>query len=757
MRCEPISQGSALGRGPSLSVKAWQTETAREDIFYNFPDGALVVMFVKTWWDGEQRDIGGFQGRENIRFVGWLDGETVRFGPNWGEVEFEAIGSDGVMRRIPSFGFSVEKVAVPTGWYEQKDCNVDRALHFLLQYHSTVNEVCHVNAPNEGGDRPIAIQHFPDVSLYDQAQESLLKDAQCMLTADRQGVLKATIDPQFMTDVNRDLVPVVCSLGDAQWADQVEESALHTPQVGKIRLGGFQLETPLLSQAPGVAPLQQEAETIVEGRLLASQAEANRWSGQALAKANNPYPTVPLTLRGHWPIFDPADQEWIRLTVTDPLGRNVWEDKRFVVREVRFRDLPKLGTSVTELVLEMETDWMVGETDTIPQAPDPEPPSWRPHPVPLPPPNPPIAEEWPVKLYVGTVRLGVYYTENFGGPTDPMPTWAAVNTGLSDTTCKQLAVDYFDPEGRQYCLLTTAVGNELYRREACGSWTLILNLAAAEALTGDLGGSLCSMCTNDGTAGYVHVVYVDGSGPYYRRAYHLYSGDHGASWNFNQVTAGFVYRGGTIRARGQTVYVGVNRDMGGKGYFYRSPNLGVAWFRSVSLGSSVWTPCVHASPVDFTLKYARQRGDYDLARVNIDDTITILQPALDLDPGVDAMWLSRRISGFQRVSKDSRLYVTQDGWATVDDATPGLVVPPVGTIIAPTPGDEDFIIWGAGTLTALTPHVILNMEGETTLVAVGRAGPNPATPPYTNSIPYKDPSDNANGPCWNGIQPVSWE
>ena len=165
--------------------------------------------------------------RDNVRFVGWLLGESLAFDHAAGTVEFEAVAHDGIMRLIPGWSFSIENTeGVPVDWYEVADLNVDRALHYLLEFYSTVNQVCHVERVGEGNARPLKIQTYSDAALYDQAMGDLLSDAKCLLLSDRQGILYATRDPQFMDAADRGGVDVACHIqqvnpdGHADWADR---------------------------------------------------------------------------------------------------------------------------------------------------------------------------------------------------------------------------------------------------------------------------------------------------------------------------------------------------------------------------------------------------------------------------------------------------------------------------------------------------------------------------------------------------------
>lgn len=424
-----------------LTVKAYTTETNVEDVYYNYPDGALVVLFAEAEWPDGTTDIGGECYRSNVRFVGWLDAESLTYDYQAGTIQFSAISNDLRLKQLPGFAYTLEDDATPGDWYEINDLNIDRALHAHLERRTTANQICHTERMNEA-TRTISVQAFPDTSLYDQAQEHLLKDAMCMMLADKQGILRVRRDPQFMGAADRNAVDVAVTL---LWAtppngdilNDMDETRPHQDQLGYVRLGGFAYETPLLSEAPGVAPSQSEAATYTEGFIVEDQAELNLWSALWWEKENAPYRDIPIELLGYWPGFDPAFQEYVRLTATDPLGRNVFDADRFIVRRVTFRDLVRDGTAVTSLVLEKEAPLSLGETVTIPIPPPPE------HPPP-PPAITPITIP-PPEIAIVHNRARIYSTADFDVLN---PTWTDITGAITGVGWIMAAeVDHYDGVG----------------------------------------------------------------------------------------------------------------------------------------------------------------------------------------------------------------------------------------------------------------------------------------------------------------------
>ena len=360
--------------GGSVTIKAFQSDTADEDVIYGFPDRAMVVVFTRTTYDGVDIEVGGYCHRENVEYVGWLAEESLRTNSEFGTIEFEAVDHIEILNQLNGWEFTLLDNDEPTDWYEIKDLNLDRSVHALLERRSTVNQIIHVNHVGDGSDRPVAIQPFPDTSLYRQIEDHLMADSMCTMLCGIQGMIHCTRDPQFMSEADRDLVDIVCHLTEDDVLNDLEEIKRHTPNIGYVKLGGFSYETPLMAEAPGTAPLQCHNSANVEGFIFHDQDEADYWAACWLAKENNPFPAVPVSLPGYWPVFDPAGQEFVELTYTDKLGRNVWNAQRFIVREVEHERLPIGGTGRTNIVLEMLTDPGDGVPVDVPDPPEPEPP-----------------------------------------------------------------------------------------------------------------------------------------------------------------------------------------------------------------------------------------------------------------------------------------------------------------------------------------------------------------------------------------------
>lgn len=346
----------------------------------DFADRSLVALGVRTWYGGESIEIGGYPYRENVYVSGWIVGSTIHFDDQNEDITFEIITTDSLAQTLPGFSFYLEHNDAPSIWIEMDTPTADRIKQYHFEYHTTINQISHVEQFGEGATREVPRRGFPETDPYTQIQRHMYDGVKNTIICDRQGIFRVRRDPQMMNAADRNTVPVVTTIESSDegsdWLGDVDVMVRHRPDIGMLELGGFVAagNTPLLSKAPGEAPAQTSGKPRLNGHVLVNQAEANLWSGLEWSRRATRWSAVHLRLRGFWPIFGPALQEYVRTGFTDPWGVGPSPNTRCVVREVNIAVNPTRKTAVTEIVVEPESTVISGTTLVVPPPPPPGPP-----------------------------------------------------------------------------------------------------------------------------------------------------------------------------------------------------------------------------------------------------------------------------------------------------------------------------------------------------------------------------------------------
>jgi hypothetical protein len=348
---------------------------------------------------------------------------------------------------------------------------------------------------------------------------------------------------------------------------------------------------------------------------------------------------------------------------------------------------------------------------------------------------------WPRGIYVATKSLGVYYTNNF---TDPaiQTKWTAVNTGLANVGCREMKVDPFDAENKQYVL--TESDRILYRRDNQGSWASILTPAAVDTLLSTSACTIHGFCTDPSTPGRLWaLVGSAGINAPPNGYWAIYSDNYGATWIApTKIVSGYAtYWAGTVRANGDNVWVEASYGLGNASRIYYSYDKGSTWSNYfISLGgyyAGIQHNSLAPGRIYFTVIFEKIIKRLDAGVVTVTNGYS--------NYGNTFLWFDADDIDHQRaIYNDNHLLVTTDGWDTYTDITP-LSFNVLGIAPYSGPGDQMLVGLKLGTYQH---HAVGAMAGSTTTVT-GIAGPMPGTSPYTDSIP-----NTSGGACIDGVQGV---
>lgn len=265
----------------------------------NFPNEALVVMASRPTTPGQTTPTGYWPFRDNVHFVGYVLGDTVRQNSVSGDVTFQAATIDALMKNLTMFPVSLTYNAAPQNWTQAADLTPDRAAAFLWHYHSTLSTMTPIVRSGYGA--LIYRQDFGPGDLYSQLNSELLQTMWGKVVSNHQGVLHHLIDYNLMIDSERAGVTVRKTLHKGVWLDDlsIEERSAYSNPVNVIKASGIiytggsiEDACPSFSEAPGNAPRVYGREMSYDRLILDSQDNLNARTGRALAKHTAEYPNV---------------------------------------------------------------------------------------------------------------------------------------------------------------------------------------------------------------------------------------------------------------------------------------------------------------------------------------------------------------------------------------------------------------------------------------------------------------------------------
>jgi len=345
---------------------------------------------------------------------------------------------------------------------------------------------------------------------------------------------------------------------------------------------------------------------------------------------------------------------------------------------------------------------------------------------------------WSKGIYVATKSLGVYYTGNFVSP-GTQPTWAQVNTGLTNTDCLEFKLDPFDPENKQYVLINT--GRTLYRRDNQGSWSAILTPADVNTLLSTSEATIHGFCTDVSIPGrlWANVGSSETSAPP-NGFWAVYSDNYGESWTaIRYLNSPYTYGANVIRAHGDNIWISMTAMLYSKRWLTYSYNGGVDWsYYEDGIGGGYL--CLTHNPIEPDRIYfiTMESANYNIKHFDA-GSMTVTNGFSDQRD--DVIWFDPADADHQRSIYNIHLLVTEDRW----DSYSSIDLSAEVISIARFSGGGDAMLVG---MHGDDFHYVGTIDGEVGTV-VGISGTNRNNSPYTDSIP-----ETCGGICIDGVQGV---
>ena len=358
---------------------------------------------------------------------------------------------------------------------------------------------------------------------------------------------------------------------------------------------------------------------------------------------------------------------------------------------------------------------------------------------------------WPSKVYAATESLGVFYSVDFGGPTDPMPTWTALNDGLSSVALRAFCLDRSATpmDARMFCIDTAT--RTVWRRTT-GTWAAVLTEAQAKIIAGTSGPEKLLSVITDPITGYVYALLQvqDGTGAFRM----MRSTDHGTTWTAHTIVGNSFWYGDTNNIDAYNSLVVVNACNWPLNYKIKhSEDDGATWI-SVTTDGSNHSYNVMISPCDPDVWYAGTRGSiYSLVKYSTaaGDPGTVLTPSGDTIAGPygtgGSIWFHPTNPDIFAVMNHHP--VNNNFLLTLDRGITAAVSHSALGYLTQFAEHCDYQQWVQGC-TGSGQAVFVSTDGYT---VTDRSGTNWNTPPYTNAIPTTSGGVIARG-LWSLREPT---
>lgn len=656
-----ITRHQITQQGQTMSVRVL------EDIDIDtYPDGTLVMVA-----DDEPASAAD---RGNMLFIGWHQSDPAamqggRTG-NLREVTLNCVDAAGRLDTLPGFSQSLRAEASPTSWTEMVAPNIDKYIHYLLYWHSSVFAVADWTPSGTGGDFPFVEIGSENQSLLQQVQwicESLTPDYK--LTCNTLGQLRVIVDPMLQDSGDR-TATVQKFLSEYDYTD-IRYTQQHVPRMHWLYVGALRALSELptndagepywplfFSRAPGDSPGQGVMSQKKSEKLARTQADLNSYAGHQYARDNALQKPFGITLTGSDDYdIEPADMTWVTVSLgadyAAQRGLN-FAVERGLPLEVNIRyDARREGLVRTiELTWERETEGTPAVTVVQPEsdytAPDDLTPDHWQKPLPTPPEEGLFYGD--IGAYVMWDGAHVYRTMDFAAAS---PTWEFVDTGI---TGRVYDAKYVVANNTVALWLLTDDGVWLCEDilATTPSWSLKLSTATIQSTeiqpaTGET--VACSIAVWGYDSDFIIVatgatVYTSLSDSY-QHAYFWYSSDMGDNWTTVDIGPDNLhsYGGYTTAPYIVSLYsMEMYRDADGIIYCFRSNDhvpsaLYANVYKSDDQGAT-WTP---------STKYWRSYG--------FEQAMAVLHPYPSRD---DPCWA---VNGTTFATK---LYVSTDEFETAD-------------------------------------------------------------------------------------------
>lgn len=420
-----------------------------------YPDNTLALVF-----DGEPSAASD---RSNLVLMGWIEQEPAEIDATetgtLKDVALTIVDVAGRLKSLPGFPQLIEHNASPDQWGEMDTPDINRYIHFLLQWQTTALDLADYTPAPTGDDYTFKVLGSDGANLFDQVNrraQAMIPDH--LLTCDTKGALRVLPDPLLQDTADRTST-VQATLDGNDYSNLTYTQQRH-PRVHWLRSNAILADTSAVNTAfciaPGTSPGWGESAQDDGEHLALSQAGLNTVTGHRYARLNAPQSLFRLTLaEGSRQGIEPAELTWVRLTIPSAAAAQrglTLTNERGLVQQIDVRYQATRTGLIKTYVLTWERETSgIAATTVIVETAEPVNPT-----DPLVPPvvtAPPSFDGGIEAATVNVALIGdggeIYRTSNFNASTPTWTTYTSHLTGFGGSvTVHSFVVDPFSPKYR---------------------------------------------------------------------------------------------------------------------------------------------------------------------------------------------------------------------------------------------------------------------------------------------------------------------
>lgn len=284
-------------------------------------DRALVTLYAeREVYNGVTGSVGKMAGFENVLACGWIDGESIVYDRESGEVNFTVRGAGFWLSKLRTYPLELQDTSTTaTGWKEIEEMTVDKALAHILYWRSTAALV--MDCFFTGDTTRIKIFAEPGGALKDQL-DAIANKIFAKPLVNSYGQLFVEVDAQIIADAARDALPVVMDITKPDWISPLEVERVTTPKTAMVELGAVSdydgtTSAPIYSRAPGLSGKAHGQINSYSNYVIVDQDECNRIAGCLLAVENNEYEPLEMNLSANNRLLDIAPRMYCTVSIAE--------------------------------------------------------------------------------------------------------------------------------------------------------------------------------------------------------------------------------------------------------------------------------------------------------------------------------------------------------------------------------------------------------------------------------------------------------